>query len=104
MEGTPVDYEEIGGHLGMHVFRGRDRIRKIALHVPNNQGVDAWDENVKALMNEARLLEHLSGSHVAPELYARGEDWIEQEDLGVSEPPQDMELLRRRMVRMVATP
>jgi len=97
------DMVAIGGHVGMHVYRGSKGIMKLALHRDDNYGHDTYEANVKALMNEARMLEHLAGSHIAPELYERGADWIIQEDLGVSEPPQDMELLRRRMVRMVAT-
>ncbi len=93
----------IGGHVGMHVYRGNGKIRKQALHVKDNKGKDTYRQNVKALKNEARLLELLAGSGIAPEMLAKGSDWIEQEDLGISQPPQDMELLRRRMVRMVAT-
>ncbi len=92
----------IGGHVGMHVFRGPEGIRKQALHRENNKGVDVYRANVKALENEARLLDHLDGSGIAPRMLDRGGDWILQEDLGVSDPPQDMETLRRRMVRMVA--
>ena len=93
----------IGGHVGMHVFRGPQGIMKKALHVKNNQGRDVYRANVKALMNEARLLEHLADSDIAPKLYGRGDGWILQEDVGVSEKPQDMEANRRHMVRMVAT-
>ncbi len=97
------DMVAIGGHVGMHVYRGSGKIRKQALHVQDNRGKDTYSQNVKALMNEARMLAQLAGAHIAPELYGQGDDWIEQEDLGISEAPQDMELLRRRMVWMVAT-
>lgn len=93
----------IGGHVGMHVFRGPNGITKQALHVKNNRGHDVYRANVKALMNEARLLRHLANSGIAPRLYECGDDWILQEDLGVSEKPQDMEANRRHLVRMVAT-
>lgn len=97
------DMVAIGGHRGMHVYRGARGIMKLALHVDDNYGHDTYEANVKALMNEARMLERLAGSGIAPALIERGADWIIEEDLGLSEPPQDMELLRRRMVRMVAT-
>lgn len=97
------DMVAIGGHVGMHVYRGARGIMKLALHRDDNYGHDTYEANVKALMNEARMLEHLSGSRIAPEMIERGADWIMQQDLGVSEKPQDMEFHRRQMVRMVAT-
>lgn len=93
---------EVGGHAGMRVFRGPNGITKQAIHVENPPGRDAHEANVAALMNEARLLCHLSGTGVAPDLYSQGDDWILQEDLGITEAPTDMELHRRRCVWMVA--
>ncbi len=101
-EARLAEMTAIGGHRGMHVYRSATGITKAALHVLNNAGRDVYEDNVNALMNEARMLTLLSGGGIAPELYNRGDDWIDQEDLGENEVPTDMELHRRRSVWMVA--
>ncbi len=111
----------IGGHRGMDVVRednpdpataeNRTIIRKQALHEMGNQGkpppeglfgVDLHGINVTAVHNEAVMLDEMAGSGYAPELIDVGDDWNTQEDLGHTEAPQDMEVWRQNLVRMLA--
>jgi predicted Ser/Thr protein kinase len=65
----------IGGHEGLIVRRTSEGIRKIASG-PN------LEVNLQGLMNEARMLRLMEGTGFAPRLYAVGDDWILQEDVG----------------------
>lgn len=107
----------IGGHRGLDVIRQAPSpeltlIEKRALHEIGNQGkpppdglygVDLHGMNVTAIHNEAYMLDAMSGSGYAPELYDIGDDWSTQEDLGHTETPTDAEVWRQNLVRMLAT-
>jgi hypothetical protein len=56
---------------------------------------------VAALHNAAVLLRHLADSGWTPRLIDKGEDWITQEDLGVSGRPADSEAFRHNCIRML---
>lgn len=116
---TDLPMGRIGGHRGMDVIRrltadetsARTLIEKQALHEMGNQGqpppgglfgVDLHGINVTALHNEAVMLDEMAGSGYAPELIDTGDDWNTQEDLGHTEAPQDMEVWRQNLVRMLA--
>ncbi len=104
----------IGGHVGMDVIRHHGDqtgpwIRKQAKHelgvTGQWDGLDVYRHNVEALMNERQCLEAMDGSGFTPKLISGGADypdWIEQEDLGNTEPPTDQEAWRRNCVRMLA--
>lgn len=104
----------IGGHRGMDVTRFHlerpqtERwIRKEAKHQDGNSGqwagVDMYEHNVNALKNEARMLQLMAESHYAPDLLWDGGDFINQQDVGDTEPPTDGELFRRNCIKMLAT-
>ncbi len=117
---TNLPMGRIGGHRGLDVSRvriwgpsgpGEPFIEKTPLHDLGNQGqpppdglfgVDLYDLNVTAIHNEAAMLDAMSGSGYAPELIDVGDDWNTQEDLGHTEAPQDMEVWRQNLVRMLA--
>jgi len=102
----------IGGHLGMDVTRDCGNptgsfIIKRAKHENGTSGiwvgVDMFNHNVDALMNEARMLRLMGGSGFTPMLTGEGSSGIEQEDVGDTEPPTDGELFRRNCIKMLAT-
>lgn len=104
----------IGGHVGMDVIRHHGDqtgpwIRKQAKHelgvTGEWTGLDMYAHNVAALLNERQCLEAMDGSGFTPMLTSEGPgypDYIEQEDLGDTETPTDMEAWRRNCVKMLA--
>lgn len=101
----------IGGHVGMDVFRDSGEqtgpwIRKQAKHEKGVTGawagLDVYGHNVKALMNEAECLQAMDGSGYTPVLIHEGSDYIDQEDIGDTETPNDMEEWRRNCIKMLA--
>lgn len=107
----------IGGHVGMDVIRHNGDqnthpgswIEKRAKHergvTGRWAGLDVYGHNVDALMNERQCLQAMDGSGFTPMLIGEGPDYpdyIEQEDLGNTEPPTDQEAWRRNCVRMLA--
>ena len=65
-------------------------------------GLDVYGHNVEALINERVCLEAMDGSGFTPMMINVGRDYIEQEDMGDTETPNDMEAWRRNCVRMLA--
>ena len=101
----------IGGHVGMDVIRNHGDqtgpwIRKQAKHEKGATGawagLDVYEHNVEALMNESTCLQAMDGSGFTPMLIHVGSDYIEQEDIGDTETPNDMEAWRRNCVKMLA--
>ena len=101
----------IGGHVGMDVIRsvggsGDSIIIKQAKHevgvTGEWAGLDVHGHNVEALMNEAECLRAMADSGYTPRLLLEGTDGIEQEDMGDTETPVDMEAWRRNCVFMLA--
>ncbi len=101
----------IGGHVGMDVIRsvggsGDSIIIKQAKHALGVTGawtgLDMHGHNVEALMNEAECLRAMADSGYTPRLLLEGTDGIEQEDMGDTETPADMEAWRRNCVFMLA--
>lgn len=101
----------IGGHVGMDVIRNHGDqtsswIRKQAKHELGVTGawagLDMYVHNVEALMNESQCLQAMADSGFTPMLIKEGRDYIEQEDLGNTETPVDMEAWRRNCVKMLA--
>lgn len=105
----------IGGHQGMDVLRVdysgvASHIRKRAIHAPDDanglySGVphaDLYEHNKKALANEYAMLLLVEDTGAAPTPFVRGDDYIDQEDLGDSNWPKDMEAFRRNMCKLLA--
>ncbi|KKN78082.1 hypothetical protein LCGC14_0353090 [marine sediment metagenome] len=101
----------IGGHVGMDVIRsvggsGDSIIIKQAKHevgvTGEWAGLDVHGHNVEALMNEGQCLRAMADSGYTPRLLLEGTDGIEQEDMGDTETPVDMEAWRRNCVFMLA--
>jgi hypothetical protein len=117
MDNRPIGMDDrplglIGGHQGMAVERyldnGHYTIKKRALHERDTQhadmqGVDLYGLNLTAIHNEAAMLDAMTDSGYTPDLLDIDEDVMWQSDVGVHEPPQDMEAWRRNCVRMLAT-
>ncbi len=107
------DRRVIGGHRGLDVYRiggGKESltiIRKQAKHEKGNMGpwlgVDLYDHNVNAVNTEATMLAIMADSGYTPDLFDHGADYIDQTDLGDTEPYTDGELFRRNCVKMLAT-
>lgn len=105
--------EIIGGHIGMDVIRKTNKpsipiIIKRAMHHKMDTGPmfgrDMYEHNLLALINEARMLDKMSGSLYTPVILPfQGESEIHQEDMGDTEPPTDGELFRRNCIKMLAT-
>lgn len=102
----------IGGHLGMDVIRDvgdqtGSWIIKRAKHdlgiSAEWAGIDLYAHNIEALMNENTCLEAMDGSGFAPMPISIGRDYIEQEDVGDTETPTDMEAWRRNCIKMLAS-
>ncbi len=102
----------IGGHLGMDVIRehGDQTSSYIIKRAKHDQGisgewvgVDLFDHNYSALMNEGRCLDIMDGSGFTPMVTGENTDCIYQEDMGDTEPPTDGELFRRNCIKMLAT-
>lgn len=113
-ERIEVKSEVIGGHVGMDVLRlqidgppPEHWIRKMARHHKMDTGPlfgrDMYEHNVHALNTEATMLAIMAGSGYTPSLSDHGSDYIDQTDLGDTEPPTDGELFRRNCIKMLAT-
>lgn len=101
----------IGGHVGMDVIRNHGDqtgswIRKQAKHEKGATGawagLDVYEHNVEALMNESQCLEAMDGSGFTPMLIGVGLDYIDQEDMGDTETHSDPEAWRRNCIKMLA--
>lgn len=88
----------IGGHQGLTVYRENGAIKKWAYG-----GEKANPRCINGVHNEARMLRELSGTGAAPELIEEGDDFIIEEDLGVNQPVESGEALRRNGVRLLWT-
>ena len=86
----------IGGHQGLTVYRENGIIRKWAYG-----GEKALRRCLNGIHQEARMLRELKGTGFAPELIEEGEDYIIEEDLGVSQPVESGDALRRNGVRLL---
>ncbi len=102
--------ERVGGHRGMNVDRhlredGTTFIRKQAMHELGNSGqwhgIDLYDHNVKALRNEGEMLIAMRDSGFTPRFLEFGDDYLDQEDVGVSQIPQDAEAWRRNLIKQL---